>query len=1557
MQHNQSKFSASLFYSTTFGIKLNHKGRNLTVIYQLLKFISTISIKLFIITGSFLFVQNASAIINISQSRILEDSPAKVVTALKVPNPPTNVSAVAGNAQATVSFTPPTNNGGSTITSYTVTSSPGNIKKTGASSPLTVTGLTNGTAYTFTVVATNAIGNSVPSTASTAVTPATVPNAPTSISAVAGNTQATVSFTPPTNNGGSAIIGYTVTSNPGNITKTGTSSPLIVTGLTNGTSYTFTVVATNAIGNSVPSTASTAVTPATVPNVPTSVSAVAGNTQATVSFTAPTNNGGSAITGYTVISNPGNISQIGTASPLTVAGLTNGTSYTFTVVATNAIGISATSAASSVVTPATVPNVPTSVSAVAGNTQATVSFTAPTNNGGSAITGYTVTSNPGNISQIGTASPLTVAGLTNGTSYNFTVVATNAIGNSASSSASYAVIPTAPVNNPVNVALGKNVTVSGTTYSGSPAYLVDGILLDQTNTSRWRGDVPSTIDIDFGTVQSVDSADIYTGYYSGGIWGDKVSAFYLQSWNGSAWVNIPEASISSNTNNHVTFRFSTVSTQLIRLVTPAGASDFARYMEILIWSTGSIASEPDAPTAITAVAGNAQATVTFTAPANNGGSAITGYTVTSNIGNISHNGTASPIIVSGLTNGTAYTFTVVATNAIGNSVPSSASNSVTPVTVPNAPTTISAVAGDSQVTVSFYSPSYNGGSSITGYTVISNPGNITQSGTSSPLTVNGLTNGTNYTFTVVAINAVGNSSPSVVSNTVIPSTPPSSNQVNVALGRTVTVSGTTYSGTPTNLVDGILLDQTNTSRWRGDVPSTVDIDFGTTQSIASADIFTGYFNGSTWDSQVTAFSLQSWNGSSWVNIPGASITGNTSEHVTFNFSSINTQKVRLVTPTGASDFSRYMEIEVWTPSNTPQVTVPDAPINVSAVSGDSQATVTFTAPTNFGGTPITSYTVTSNPGNISKTASASPIYFTSLSNGTSYTFTVIATNVVGNSVASSASTTVTPTSQRVLPTVSTQLLSIYQNNKTDLHMLTSIDSLVNSPSTGTISVYKKNSISYTYNTANIDSIVIINGSRWSDSLKVALDVTRYGVVGDGVTDIKSNLDNAISAARTASANLYFPHGTYYYVGGMNSQNIRFIGESRNNTIIKDNVVTREHNIDGVENMTLRDFYVSDYNTTLTRTFKNCLFNVTLPVSGSFIQQYSGCYTYGADLKYIDCDFIFPQIWIGLYIRKYNSVLVQNCYFSGSSTHNIRLESPNTENANVQILNNSIFGGTTGIFLVSGQNEPLVGGLIQGNKLYSQDEESIAMDGYGNDAGMVPVIANGTIASASNDANGRLVISLNNMLTSSATAATVSSRTDWRKFYFVFGTGSGLDGKYAKIYDYNSTANTLTVDTIISASNIVLTGDAGVESGFFNWTVRGNSVSGTLGSNNTYGTAISLFLNAFGMLVENNTVTNCAHGINVAGGNMINNTRTFAFNNLIQNNTFTDCDRYGISQPSEDYGAVRIISYWGGAGPLQFNNKFINNTVNGGRVFIERQRNFVESGNTYNNVTRLAVDTQ
>jgi hypothetical protein len=202
------------------------------------------------------------------------------------------------------------------------------------------------------------------------------PGAPGSVSATAGNGQATVSFTTPPTNGGGPISSYTVTASPGNATATGAASPLTVAGLTNGTAYTFTVTATNGAGTGSASAASNTAIPG-LPGAPTGVTATAANGQATVSFTAPPSNG-SAITSYTVTASPGSATATGAASPLTVAGLSNGTAYTFTVTATNAVGTGSASAASNTITPVTAASSTTPPAQPATVQPATVDTIAPT---------------------------------------------------------------------------------------------------------------------------------------------------------------------------------------------------------------------------------------------------------------------------------------------------------------------------------------------------------------------------------------------------------------------------------------------------------------------------------------------------------------------------------------------------------------------------------------------------------------------------------------------------------------------------------------------------------------------------------------------------------------------------------------------------------------------------------------------------------------------------------------------------------------------------------------------------------------------------------------------------------------------------------------------------------------------------------------------------------------------------------------------------------------------------------------------------------------------------
>jgi hypothetical protein len=169
-----------------------------------------------------------------------------------------------------------------------------------------------------------------------------------------------------------------------------------------------------------------------------------------------------------------------------------------------------------------------------------------------------------------------------------------------------------------------------------------------------------------------------------------------------------------------------------------------------------------APTIGIATAGNGSATIAFTAPTSNGGATITGYSVTCTAGtaSVTATGTTSPISVTGLTNGTAYSCTIVATNSVGNSAASSAV-SVTPVgvvTVAGAPTIGTAIAGNGSASIAFTAPTSNGGATITAYTATCTAtGQTTRTGTatSSPIAVSTLTNGTAYSCAVTATNSAG----------------------------------------------------------------------------------------------------------------------------------------------------------------------------------------------------------------------------------------------------------------------------------------------------------------------------------------------------------------------------------------------------------------------------------------------------------------------------------------------------------------------------------------------------------------------------------------------------------------------------------------------------------------------------------------------------------------------------------------------------------------------------------------------------------------------------------
>ena len=316
---------------------------------------------------------------------------------LRPSDAPTNLQGTAANQQALLSWNIPLANGGATISSYTINNltTPSSISIAGSTiSSYTYSGLTNGTSYRFNVYATNSQGNS-PSSLSTLVTPAGTAAAPTNLVATHGNTTASIAFTPGATSGGS-ISNYKYSLNSGSFSAFSpvqTTSPVSITSLTNGTPYTVALKAVTQSGDGT-SSSNVSVTPSTVPNAPTNVQGTHGNTQVSLTWSAPADNGGATITYYTAnYSTDGtNYTPFGTTfsgTSGTVTGLTNGTAYTFKVSAHNLNGDSALSTASSAITPSTVPNAPTDVSAVAGINQATVGWTSGVN-GGASITSYTV---------------------------------------------------------------------------------------------------------------------------------------------------------------------------------------------------------------------------------------------------------------------------------------------------------------------------------------------------------------------------------------------------------------------------------------------------------------------------------------------------------------------------------------------------------------------------------------------------------------------------------------------------------------------------------------------------------------------------------------------------------------------------------------------------------------------------------------------------------------------------------------------------------------------------------------------------------------------------------------------------------------------------------------------------------------------------------------------------------------------------------------------------------------------------------------------------------------
>lgn len=247
--------------------------------------------------------------------------------------------------------------------------------------------------------------------------------APTNVVATPGNTQISLSFDPPPANG-EPIGGYRATCAPGNIVVEGAVSPLLVTGLGNGSSYTCDLVALGVDGPGAAATVSA--TPRTVPGAPREPVGAGPSGTLEVAFLPPLSDGGAAVQSYTLtcVAN-GSWQATGVASPLAIQGVPDAQRYSCSVVATNVAGDGPASDSVEIV-PGVVPTAVRDVFVVNGDGTAGIDFEPPMI--GAPILDYRAVCQPGDVSQTNPAPPLLLVGLNNGSTYDCAVSARNAMG-------------------------------------------------------------------------------------------------------------------------------------------------------------------------------------------------------------------------------------------------------------------------------------------------------------------------------------------------------------------------------------------------------------------------------------------------------------------------------------------------------------------------------------------------------------------------------------------------------------------------------------------------------------------------------------------------------------------------------------------------------------------------------------------------------------------------------------------------------------------------------------------------------------------------------------------------------------------------------------------------------------------------------------------------------------------------------------------------------------------------------------------------------------------------
>ena len=709
-----------------------------------------------------------------------------IITIFTVPSAPVLTFVSATVNSVTISIV---NSGTGVITGYTVTTVPnsGGITSSGSSSAYVIANLLSNTVYNVNVYSINSAGTGPAGT----ITVTTLPNPPTNVTGTTiSDSYISVSFVIPT--GSAPITQYSVTSSPGNITITGTSSPLLVTGLTANTAYTFTATATNSSGISVTSIASSLVITNSGPSPPTNLTLVSTTSSSvTISFTPPTG----FITGY-IASTSNGYQGTSTSSPITISGLGATTTYTISIVAVNYSGSSLAS------------------STINATTGASSLFYSD----GSSLTGWTLGANACTVSStIGNPIP-SIAASGNNASYAFYNLGYSFL----NTTITYDV----NVGSLCNFNFACNSSGAGQMFRSEGRNAGSGFASTPSWTS-WSGP-PGGVQFVPGTWYStkiiISSSGVASWYQNNVLQpqtytiSNNGTYFGLQGDGGGAISYFDNILIittgaggggsSTATNTGILLQpvvistSTTASTITVTFTAPIGAAAGTTYTLIYGGTTYGTSSYPattinatgltsntsytmnltatnaygtSIPTvlikAVTVIASptinsisfitTVSATLNFTAPVN----VTAGTTYAAISGGTTYGTTAYPAITifdASLNPNTTYLFSMTASNTNGTSA---ASNAISLTTLPLPPTNLNAtVLCDTIVSVAF-TPS-SGSASITNYAVTSSPSAIIVNGLSSPITVSGLTANTSYTFKITASNSTGTSTNSIASTAV-----------------------------------------------------------------------------------------------------------------------------------------------------------------------------------------------------------------------------------------------------------------------------------------------------------------------------------------------------------------------------------------------------------------------------------------------------------------------------------------------------------------------------------------------------------------------------------------------------------------------------------------------------------------------------------------------------------------------------------------------------------------------------------------------------------------------